>query len=1135
MERIINKVVNEHVNIDKLLVVTFTNAAASEMRERIASRLFKEVELKPYLQNQLRLLSKASITTIDSFCLRVVKDNFFKLDLDPNFRIAENSECELLKVEVLEDLLEEKYESDDESFVNILNKYASNKDDENLKNLILKIYRFTRSCVDPQEWIKEKIGIFENDNEEINSVLSTYINFVLNYAKSEIDNSINELQTLYDDISMSELAGKYIDVIDDDIVGLKDLLTHTKTWDDLYSFINSFEFARATGSKGVPEDLKEEITEVRDAVKGTIKDLKTKYFVVTQDEILEDNNTAFMDISSLCKLVLEFDERLLNEKLDRNILDFSDVAHFALKLLTEDEDVANMYKEQFDEILIDEYQDSNLIQENLLNAVSKNNIFMVGDVKQSIYRFRQARPELFLEKYETYNKTTSDSFEEKITEPQKVLLFKNFRSNNNVINQANFVFKNIMSKNTGDIDYTEEEHLIFGAKCYLNEGEKAELCLIESQIDEDEEIDEELLYETNANIEGKYIANRIKEIVGKVDIYDKKLETYRKAKYKDIAILLRSTVGRRDGFIEELSDAGIPVYADASGNYFENTEVQTVLSMLRIIDNPLQDIPLVAVLRSQMGGFSIDELSTIRLCDRNVSFYESMIKSLNLENDLSKKVNDFLVRLYDLREKSKYLSLWELIWDIYNKTGYYYYVSLFPDGVKRVANLNLLLERAEKYEKTSFKGLFNFLNYIDNIKSSTSDYGDSKIIGENEDVVRIMSVHKSKGLEFPIIFLSGVDKSFNFRDYSEDVILDQDLGFGLDIIDYDARIKYSNISKHAITIKGKKDSKSEEMRILYVALTRAREKLIVTGVVKDAEKAKRKYTGKLTNYKIAKSNSFLDWLGYAIVDKARDIWDVKYISRSELYENNDEQTVDDSQIDSQEVKDENWIKSVKENIDGQMNWEYKHIVSTTLPNKVSISEIKRRNLEAENNYDLTFDYNTNIQTKPLFLEDEQDSGTNFGSLVHEVLQKINFKEYSTDALHNIINSFIDDKKIQKSIYNKIDAFSRSDLFNSLKNAKKIFKETAFNLNIDASEVYKVDTDEKVMIQGIIDLYYINQDDELILVDYKTDNVDTEEELVKRYKIQLQLYKRALEEILDKKVAKSIIYSLKFQKEIEVNN
>ena len=319
-------------------------------------------------------------------------------------------------------------------------------------------------------------------------------------------------------------------------------------------------------------------------------------------------------------------------------------------------------------------------------------------------------------------------------------------------------------------------------------------------------------------------------------------------------------MGRKEGFLEELSNEGIPVYTESGGNYFANIEVQTILSVLRIIDNPLQDIPLVAVLRSQIGGFTINELSLIRLCDRSASYYDALIKSLNLENDLSIKVQKFLDKLENWREKSKYYSLWELIHDIYTETGYYYYVSLFPDGKKRVANLNLLLERAERFEKTSFKGLFNFINYIDNIKDTSADFGDSKIIGENENVVRIMSIHKSKGLEFPIVFLAGTDKRFNLRELNEDIILNQDLGFGVDVIDYDSRIKYANISKHAVALKSKKDSLSEEVRILYVALTRAREKLIVTGVVKNYEKAISKYKEKLTTYKIINSSCYLDWL-----------------------------------------------------------------------------------------------------------------------------------------------------------------------------------------------------------------------------------------------------------------------------------
>ena len=1125
VERIINKILNENIDIDRLLVVTFTNAAASEMRERIAKKLYEEIPNNPSLSNQLRLLSKASITTIDSFCNRVVKDNFFKLGIDPNFRIADSGESEILKLEALEELFEEKYESSDEEFINLFNMYGSNKDDNNLKSLILKIHTFTRSLVNPEKWLQDKLEVFK-----ANSVSDfAYCDLILKYSKSQIENAITEFKALLDDLDGSELCGNYLDCISRDIENLKLLSTKTNSWDEFYEAINNFDFARVSSSKGVPEEIKEQINKVRDAVKKTIRDdIKGTFFIFTSDEIINDNQIIYKNLSSLIKLELEFIELLQAKKLEKNILDFSDIEHYANRLLNDYEDIAKFYKDKFVEILIDEYQDSNLLQESILTAISNDRMFMVGDVKQSIYRFRNARPELFLEKYNTY----SDNPEDK---NQKVLLFKNFRSNENIVYQVNYIFERIMSKDFGELDYTEKEFLKFGADCYSRIGEKAELTLIETNLnDETLELPEEAIFDTTANIEGRYIAKRIKELVGNMTIYDKSLKCERPAQYKDIAILLRSTTNKADGILEELSNAGIPVYSEKGGSYFDNTEVQTILSVLRIIDNPIQDIPLVAVMRSQIGGFSIDELTSIRLCDRKSSFYDATIKSLNQENELSTKVKVFLDKLHKWREISKHISLWELLWQIYNETGYYYYVSLFPDGLKRQANLNLLLERAESFEKTSFKGLFNFLSYIDNIKETSADFGESKQIGEGENVVRLMSVHKSKGLEFPIVILAGTEKRFNAREYTENIILDQDYGFGVDIIDYEKRFKYANISKHAITIKSKMDSVAEEMRILYVALTRAREKLIVTGLVSNLQDAISKYGTDITKFKISKAHSFLDWLGLCIVNKVSD-WQVIKVPFEDSYNTVEAPLGHHDGTEPSDSEHHDADSSMYDFVERQMSWVYHNDVATKLPNKVSISELKRAHIEDEEGSSLLDKNNVKaLVSLPNFLSDDEESGTKYGTLVHNTMQKLDFKNYDEDGALNIIKTLTLDQNTQNSILRKVKAFAKTDLFNDLKDAKVVYKETSFNLNISAKEVYKVETNEKVMIQGIIDLYYIDKNDNLVLVDYKTDKVETEQELVDRYRIQLELYKRALEEILDKPVSKTLIYSFKFEKSIELS-
>ena len=1149
VERIINKIINDGVDIDRLLVVTFTNAAASEMRERIADRIYKEIENKPELQKQISLLGKASITTMHSFCLRVIRDNFFKVGLDPNFRIGDSTECELIKLEALEELLEEKYESDDEDFENIVNIYTSNKDDETLRSMILKIYNFIQSAPFPNKWLEEQTEIL-NVEDDVRAEDTPWGKLLMDYARDEINNGIEELKALELEIMDSPEAANYLITIQNDIHMLRALAEKCTTWDDMFNSIKNFEFDRLKSARGVDEEIKAQVTTVRDKVKEIVKKyLKEKVFLVDSETIKEDLKYLYQNLKSICQLVKDFDAKFKTKKLDKNIVDFNDIEHIALKLLNDNKDISEIYKEQFDEILVDEYQDSNMIQEYILGTISKNRMFMVGDVKQSIYRFRQARPDLFLSKYNSFPNVNDNL----LSNSKKILLFKNFRSNENIIDATNYVFERIMSKEIGEIDYDEKEFLKFGAEYYGYQGEPTEINLLETKNqDEEFEIDDELDIDSNAQLEGKFIAHKIKELVGKLEVYDKKTGQKRLATYRDFVILLRSTVGSIDAFMEELTFANIPVYSDNTGGYFNNTEVQIIMALLKIIDNPIQDIPLLAVLRSQIGGFNVEELTEIRLIDRNTSYYEAMQKYVAQGNELSQKINKFLSKLSEWRDKSKYMSLSELLWLLYNETGYYYYISLFPDGLQRQSNLKLLLERAEAYEKTSFKGLFNFLTYIDNIKESSGDMESCKIIGENEDVVRIMSIHKSKGLEFPVVFLAGTTKKFNYRELNENLIFHSELGFGADVINYDSRIKYPSISKIALSQKIKSEVMSEEMRILYVAMTRAREKLIITALVPDVEKAYDKYSESLTKYKISKANCFFDWIGTSVIDKKND-WIVNKYSFADIV--NMEPSEDEIKNKLKELLSENEVKidiSSTENkgksrrkemanqlmfildsevahdteelkeIDKQMNWVYMHSLATGIPSKISITELKRYGSGEEVQPDIS------IIEKPDFMLEQIESGTKYGTLVHTALQKIDFSSLNAE---DIVSDLTDEKKMQKSILYKINKFSQTSLFNEIKNAKKVFRETSFNLNLTAREVYGMDSDEAIMIQGIIDLYFIDDNDDIVLVDYKTDNVINGEELVKRYKAQLDYYKRALEDITGKKVKKTVIYSLKLEKEI----
>ncbi len=1143
VERILHRMEEDKIGIDRLLVVTFTNAAASEMRERIASRMYDEIEKKPELQKQISLMGKASIMTIDAFCLKVVRDNFFKVGLDPNFRIGDTAEMELIKLEALEELLEEKYDQDDEEFNKIVAIYMGEKDDEELRNIVLKIYNYTQSAPYPHEWLEKQVEAFHIE-ESMPIEETRYGKILMQEAKEELKNGIEELKDLELSIMDCPEAANYCVTIQSDIQALTILEEKCTTWDDMYFAIRNFDFERLKICKNVPEEVKKQVTQTRDKIKDVVKKyLREKVFLSESAFIREDFHYLYTNLKLLCKLVKEFEQKFNQKKLEKNIVDFADIEHKALQLLQENEEICRMYKEQYEEIFIDEYQDSNMMQEIILNTISKGHMFMVGDVKQSIYRFRQARPDLFLGKYQSFP-NLQDGLQ---VGNHKILLFKNFRSNQNIIDATNDLFKQIMSKDCGEMDYTEEEFLRFGAMDYSQKGEPAEINFIETKkVDEEtmlsageaettlEEAEEsDLFIDSNARLEGKVIAHKIRELVGKLEVYDKKTKNTRLATYQDFVILLRSTVGSLDIFMEELTMQGIPVYADSTGGYFQQTEVQIVLALLNILDNPMQDIPLLAVLRSQIGDFTMDELTQIRLIDRSVLFYEAMQRYVTVGDALSKKVWNFLEKLSAWREKTKYMSLSELLWLLYNETGYYDYVSLFPDGLSRQANLKLLLERAEAYEKTSFRGLFHFLNYIQHMKESSGDMETSKVIGENENVVRIMSIHKSKGLEFPVVILAGTTKKFNYRDLNDSLIFHSDLGFGADVINPETRIRYPSISKIALARKMKQETLAEEMRILYVALTRAREKLIVTALVPDLEKAYMKYTEKLTAYKIEKASCFMDWIGLATIEKVPS-WTVKQYSYQEVLQLETREEVLCEKVDAL-AKEERNVAHVA----NQMNWVYPYRLATGIPSKISISELKRMASKEEGQVEEQNQFS--LIEKPDFLAEKIESGSQYGTLVHNALQKLNFKEFSPDLsaedrkqmLLKIACDVTQDTKIQNSILRKLVAFTQTDLFAEIRKATQIMKETSFNLNLSAKEVFQIESDEKIMIQGIIDLYFVEKSGSIVLVDYKTDFVESAEELIHRYHTQLEYYKRALEEITNRKVRKTVLYSLKLEKEIEI--
>lgn len=1198
VERIIRIITNEEspVDIDRLLVVTFTSAAASEMRERIASAITKALEKSPNsknLQKQLTLLSRANITTMHSFCLDVIKNNFHIIDLDPAFRILDETEGMLLRSEVLEELFEDKYENDDKEFLDLVEAYSDSKSDDKLKDIVLDLYKFSMSGPWPQRWLRDKseefnIGTIEDLDKS-------------SWMKVFIENLVIELQGL---ISMEEKALElceetsglepYIDTFRDDITMLQMIYEHLGAGVvEIYNRLSSASFSKLKTVRKAnvsDENVQSRVKAIRDDVKKKINKLRDEIFSMTPDEMLHSVKSSYPYMKTLSNLVIEFQDKFSNAKKERGALDFNDLEHLCLKILTsENSGVADNFKEYFDEVLVDEYQDSNAVQEAIIDLVSRKysddpNVFMVGDVKQSIYRFRQAKPELFLEKYNTYSKEQGKNV--------KIQLYKNFRSRDEVIKGVNYIFKEIMSRVVGELEYTDEEALNLGASYKDAEddnyvvGGKIELNIL----DKSTEVEEEILIEEEdlgaINLEARIVANRIKELLSNKDgkvfkVLDKVTGEYRPVTYKDIVILLRATKNWSEVFLDELGAEGIPVYADTGSGYFESIEIRTIMSLLKVIDNPMQDIPLIAVLRSPIMSFSAEDLTNIRLVDKDKYFYENIISISNEEFDCEKelieKCNIFLERLNVWRKKSIYTPIDEFIWYLYTDTAYYGYVGAMPNGVLRQANLRILFQRAKQYEQTSFKGLFNFINFINKLRKSSGDMGSAKVLGENEDVVRIMSIHKSKGLEFPVVFVCGSGKQFNLMDLNNNILYHEELGFGPELVDLDKRVSYPTLPKEAIKQRIRLETLSEEVRILYVAFTRAKEKLIITGAVNGLEKWITKCCNAaaldrdiILPSEVLKGKSYLDWIGMAICKHrdgeslrelvgANDIsikddlstWSVKTWTKSDLI-------VDKKNSDVDEINEENLLinfdcSSVDKEIERRLDFRYKFRESTLIKSNFSVSELKKKNFEQVPVIDTEELFKEDIcNIKPKFLQEERGlTAAEKGTAMHFVMQKVDLSRVSTiEEIKVQLKELVDRELLSKEEYKvispyKVKKFFISKLGERMLSAHNrgdiVYRELPFYTEID---VHRIDPDlpkdvegDKVRLQGVIDSFFY-EDNEVILLDYKTDYVEqgNEEELINKYRMQIQYYKEALEKITKTKIKECYLYSFYLEKEIlvEVN-
>ena len=1215
VERIIQIITNEEnpVDIDKLLVVTFTSAAAAEMRERIANAISKKLEDRPdskSLQKQLTLLSRANITTMHSFCLDVIKNYFYTIDLDPSFRIADDTECTLMKNEIIEELFEELYENDDDNFKTLVESYSGSRDDEKLKDMILRLYSFSMSGPWPEVWLNEKAEEFNiNTVSELDK--TEWINVLRSNLAVELNGFINMMNKAIEIIKETDGLEPYLETFTTELSYLDNAYASLNGGlEEMYKAFKLISFGRipvVRKNKVSDENAQATVKGVRDSIKKKLAKLIDDSFTFTPEEAVEGIKRVYPCMKTLANITLEFASRFTQKKRDKNLLDFNDLEHLCLKILiSKDEDeniapsqVAEHFREYFDEVLVDEYQDSNNVQETIIDLVSRKsldqpNVFMVGDVKQSIYRFRQAKPELFLDKYNRYPLEAGGR-------DRKIQLYKNFRSREEVISGSNYIFKMVMSTIVGELEYTDDEALNLGASYKVNTdsdtvvGGEIELHILDkSGIAKVEEVDvieekedgEKVEEEEDVDaiaLEAKIISKRIKELFSEKDgkifkVFDKDTNEYRNIKYKDIVILLRATKNWSEIFLEELGNEGIPVYADTGSGYFESIEIRTIMSLLKIIDNPLQDVPMIAVLRSPIVGFTAEELSDLRLLNKELYFYE-IIKEvseghLEANEELKEKCISIIDNLNVWREKSVYTPIDEFIWYLYMDTAYFGYVGAMPNGKLRQANLKILFQRAKQFESTSFKGLFNFINFINKLRKSSGDMGSAKVLGENEDVVRIMSIHKSKGLEFPVVFCAGTGKQFNLMDLNSSILYHEELGFGPDYVDLEKRNAYTTLAKEAIKKRIRLETLSEEMRILYVAFTRAKEKLIITGATRDLEKAINNWVSSasldeniILPSEVLKGKSYLDWIALAmckhadgeilrdVVGVTRDLikadyskWKIKFWNKDLLTTNKEIELVEEDNKRNLIEEAEN-IKSIDKEIERRLGYKYKYKEGAMLPSNVSVSDLKMSDYEYDGIATLEI-FKEKPLIKPKFLQEEKGlSAAERGTIMHYVMQKLNLSrvnsisEIKAQIEEMVLDKSLTEQEASTIWFKKVYKFYTSDLgkrvLKAFNNNDLVRREFPFFTEISslqlgedlAKEIYE---DEKVRLQGIIDLFF-QEGEDIVLVDYKTDYVEegNEEEIIDRYRTQLNYYKEALEKVTGKKVKESYLYLFYIDKVVQI--
>ena len=1314
VERIIHMISEgEHpLSIDQLLVMTFTNAAAAEMRERVSAAVDKLLAERPedeHLWLQAALIPQAQITTIDSFCLNLIRNHYSSLKIDPSFRIGDEGELALLRADVMKDMLEERYQEGGEAFAAFVEQFGRGKSDAGIENVILQAWQFSQSHPWPMEWVWAcRAELEEESLEQIEK--SAWMEFVLQDVALQMEELAVQLGEAIDVCREENGPLAYEPMLVNDRRQVLAVLEAARkgTYRGLYEGLENISFDRLASirSKDIDAEKKAFVSACRDRAKKAVAKCRENYGSQTPEEMVEAVRGTRDVIATLLDLTERFDRCYREKKQDRNVLDFNDLEHLALAVLLEevpeegsgekeaesakagvDEGtnegtnegtdeavngaakdsakipakrrptaVADELSRQYEEILVDEYQDSNLVQETLITSISRErrgqpNVFMVGDVKQSIYRFRLARPELFMDKYDRYSEEESNY--------QKIELHQNFRSRPTVLESVNDVFYRIMTKALGGIRYTEEAALHPGAVFAPGErtGTPTELLMVDTGADALKQLDEEAMDYTAKELEARLIAVRIRQLTDPetgLMVWDKGTEEYRTARLGDMVILLRSLSGWSEVFVNVLMNEGIPAYAQTKTGYFNTVEVETILSLLAVVDNPMQDIPLAAVMKSPMVGMTDEELAWMTAEYKNApekgqdrgifgawmhwketrdgetgmlgnaagdsggaeasrgnaagdsaGAEASRGNAAGASGDadaspgnaaaasagaapipqeaaasISAKLSRLEALLEGLRREARFLPVHQLLYRAFEESGYYDYVSAMPAGETRRANLDMLVEKAIAYEATSYKGLFHFIRYIEKLKKYDTDFGEASVAGEQANTVRIMSIHKSKGLEFPVVFLAGLGKRFNKQDAYAPVLLDADLGVAADYLDLKQRLKMPTLKKQALKRRMELESMGEELRVLYVAMTRAKEKLIMTGTDRSLAGKLEKWAqvpvadGQIPYTILSAAGSFLDWMLMSASTGNIVMREVPLaglvgmeVQRQISRQGSKEELLG---LDTQKT----YHEEMKKTLEHAMGYRYPFAGDTGLYAMLSVSELKKQGQIGQDEEEIGktgsgWEGGTRRDVEHRAVgrgvrdketERERAGGpvgaassapassspslaSARGTAYHRALECLNLGEiYTIDDLQSALTRLLETGYLTQEAY---DALEVDTLWTMLQSplgkrmAKacregRLHREQQFIIGIPAEEIGRGESKELVLVQGVIDAY-IEEEDGLVLIDYKTDRVPKNAAgraiLAERYRSQVMYYRRALEQLTVKKVIENVIYSLTLQESI----